>query len=165
VTLQQENKNLVNSSCLKIELTDKNEINLQNAIPIIDEKGKKLTPYEFTVTNVCETNATFDITLEILNETTFEDLDYIKNMVPNVSQEVIVQLKSLKPGNCVAFGSAFKVPVFMYVDKPSPTPLSNNVDVNQIWYHYNQGQTVTPQVQANITPIERVGNMTAGIDS
>jgi len=30
VTLQQENKNLVNSSCLKIELTDKNEINLQN---------------------------------------------------------------------------------------------------------------------------------------
>lgn len=90
-----------------------------------------------------------------------KDLDYIKNMVPNVSQEVIVQLKSLKPGNCVAFGSAFKVPVFMYVDRPNPTPLSNNVDVNQIWYHYreNQQQTiVASQAPGVVTPIERVGN-------
>ena len=82
-------------------------------------------------------------------------------MVPNVSQEVIVQLKSLKPGNCVAFGSAFKVPVFMYVDRPNPTPLSNNVDVNQIWYHYreNQQQTiVASQAPGVVTPIERVGN-------
>ena len=87
-----------------------------------------------------------------------KDLDYIKNMVPNVSQEVIVQLKSLKPGNCVAFGSAFKVPVFMYVDRPNPTPLSNNVDVNQLWYHI--ATTVqNPVEQASVTPLERVGNM------
>ncbi len=92
-----------------------------------------------------------------------KDLDYIKNMVPNVSQEVIVQLKSLKPGNCVAFGSAFKVPVFMYVEKPNPTPLSNNVDVNQLWYHYTQ-QQVTPSVlQEKIVPIERVENMESPI--
>lgn len=87
-----------------------------------------------------------------------KDLDYIKNMVPNVSQEVIVQLKSLKPGNCVAFGSAFKVPVFMYVDRPNPTPLSNNVDVNQLWYH--MATTVqNPVEQSPVTPLERVGNM------
>ena len=78
-------------------------------------------------------------------------------MVPNVSQEIIVQLKSLKPGNCVAFGNAFKVPVFMYVDKPNPTPLSNNVDVNNIWYHYTQMQTPVT-TQTTVTPIERVGN-------
>ena len=79
-------------------------------------------------------------------------------MVPNVSQEIIVQLKGLKPGNCVAFGNAFKVPVFMYMDPPNPTPLSNNVDVNQLWYHYNAGQQ-QPVTTGNITPIDRVGNI------
>lgn len=88
-----------------------------------------------------------------------KDLDYIKNMVPNVSQEVITQLKSLKPGNCIAFGSAFKVPIFMYVDKPNPAPLSNNVDVNQIWYHYVQQQVNPAVLQEKIVPIERVGNI------
>ena len=44
------------------------------------------------------------------------DLKYIKEMVPNVSSEIVLQLKNLKPGNCIAFGSAFKVPTSMYID-------------------------------------------------
>ena len=31
-----------------------------------------------------------------------KDLEYIKEMVPNVSQEITLQLKNLKPGNCIA---------------------------------------------------------------
>ncbi|MBR2828163.1 MAG: ATP-binding protein, partial [Bacilli bacterium] len=62
------------------------------------------------------------------------DLKYIKEMVPNVSSEVILQLKNLKPGNCIAFGSAFKVPLVLYVDLPNPRPLSNNVDLESVWY-------------------------------
>ncbi|MBR3049401.1 MAG: ATP-binding protein [Bacilli bacterium] len=63
------------------------------------------------------------------------DLDYIKNMVPNVSIEVVNQLKNLKPGNCIAFGSAFKIPISMYVDLPIPRPLSNNVNLESVWYN------------------------------
>lgn len=63
-----------------------------------------------------------------------KDLDYIKNMVPNVSIEIVQQLKSLQPGNCVAFGSAFKVPVSMHVEFPNPAPNSSNVDLETIWY-------------------------------
>ena len=62
------------------------------------------------------------------------DLKYIKEMVPNVSNEIVLQLKNLKPGNCIAFGSAFKVPTPMYVDLPNPRPLSNNVDLEKVWY-------------------------------
>lgn len=69
------------------------------------------------------------------------DLKYIKEMVPNVSQEIVLQLKNLKPGNCIAFGSAFKVPTSMYVDLPDPRPLSNNVDLEKVWYE----QKNTPQ--------------------
>lgn len=61
------------------------------------------------------------------------DLEYIRTMVPNVSNEIVQKLKTLKPGNCVAFGSAFKVPTFAYVEKPNPTPLSNNVDMSKVW--------------------------------
>lgn len=63
-----------------------------------------------------------------------KDLNYIKDMVPNVTTEMILQLKNLKPGNCIAFGSAFKIPTSMYMEKPNPEPLSNNVDINGIWY-------------------------------
>ena len=45
-----------------------------------------------------------------------KDLDYIRDMVPNISSEIVQQLKSLKPGNCIAFGNAFKVPISMYID-------------------------------------------------
>ena len=62
------------------------------------------------------------------------DLQYIKEMVPNVSSEVVLQLKNLKPGNCIAFGSAFQVPTSMYIDLPNPRPLSNNVDLTNVWY-------------------------------
>ena len=64
-----------------------------------------------------------------------KDLDYIKNMVPNISSEIVQQLKSLQPGHCIAFGSAFKVPISMYVELPNPTPNSNNVNLGLIWYH------------------------------
>ena len=63
-----------------------------------------------------------------------KDLEYIKNMVPNISQEIVENLKTLQPGNCIAFGSAFKVPISMYFKKPNPEPLSNNARISSIWY-------------------------------
>ena len=63
-----------------------------------------------------------------------KDLQYIKEMVPNISSEVVQQLKSLQPGNCIAFGSAFKIPISMHVEFPKPAPNSNNVDLATVWY-------------------------------
>lgn len=68
------------------------------------------------------------------------DLDYIRRMVPNVSDEIVNKLKNLKPGNCVAFGSAFKVPIYAYVEMPNPEPLSQNVDVVSAWKTKRQVQ-------------------------
>ena len=70
------------------------------------------------------------------------DLEYIRTMVPNVSNEIVLQLKNLKPGNCIAFGSAFKVPTQLYVDLPNPRPLSNNVDLENVWYNDIKETTV-----------------------
>ncbi len=63
------------------------------------------------------------------------DLDYIRTMVPNVSSEIVEKIKNLKSGNCVAFGTAFKVPIYAYVFPPSPPPLSMNVDMVKVWHN------------------------------
>ena len=76
------------------------------------------------------------------------DLKYIKEMVPNVSNEIVLQLKNLKPGNCIAFGSAFKVPTPMYVELPDPKPLSNNVDLEKVWYESTTAGINAANVQA-----------------
>jgi len=66
-----------------------------------------------------------------------KDLQYIKEMVPNVSEEVLAILKTLQPGSAIAFGSAFKVPVSLKMDKPNPEPYSSNSNIAKIWYALN----------------------------
>ena len=79
------------------------------------------------------------------------DLEYIRQMVPNVSSEVVLQLKNLKPGNCIAFGNAFKVPISMYIDIPNPRPLSNNVDLSTVWYKSVESQNLNSVGVVNST--------------
>ena len=66
MTLTQESTNVVNTACFKINFIEENEITLQNTYPISDEEGKRLTPYTFTIENICNTNATYQINLEEL---------------------------------------------------------------------------------------------------
>lgn len=61
------------------------------------------------------------------------DLDYIKKMLPNISSEIVEMQKSLQPGNCVAFGKAFKIPLIIRMDLPNPEPSSSNCDVVNRW--------------------------------
>ena len=68
ITLQQTGTNIITTGCFKIEFTDKNPINLGNNVhPITDEEGRTLTPYEFTLTNVCTSEATYFINLETVS--------------------------------------------------------------------------------------------------
>ena len=79
--LTQKGQNDIASSCFNITFTDKNNISLQKAYPILDEDGKKLTPYEFTITNTCDSYASFNVNLEVLNTTTLTNNDAVKVMI------------------------------------------------------------------------------------
>lgn len=61
------------------------------------------------------------------------DLEYIRKMLPNISSEIIEKQKSLQPGTCVAFGKAFKIPLIIKMDLPSPEPYSSNCNVIEGW--------------------------------
>jgi len=62
------------------------------------------------------------------------DLEFVRYILPNVSGNLINKLKTFHPGTCIAYGSAFKMPVVVNVDEPSPEPLSQNVDISKVWY-------------------------------
>ncbi len=81
LNLTQTGQNDIVSSCFNITFTDKDNISLQKAYPILDEEGKKLTPYEFTITNTCDSYASFNVNLEVLNTTTLTNNDAIKAMI------------------------------------------------------------------------------------
>ena len=62
------------------------------------------------------------------------DVEYIKTMVPNITNDVVKRLRILQPGNCIAFGSAFKVPVIVKVQMPNPAPTSDSCDIKNVWF-------------------------------
>ena len=62
------------------------------------------------------------------------DLEFIRNMVNNISAEMIESLRNLQSGSGIAFGTAFKVPILIQFDKPNPEPLSSNADLTKLWY-------------------------------
>lgn len=61
------------------------------------------------------------------------DLEYIKKMLPNMSEEIMEKQKSLQPGTCVAFGKAFKIPMIVKMPLPNPEPYSSNANIVATW--------------------------------
>lgn len=135
-----------------------------NIFERITKEGRKygvflglITQRPSELSDTCISQCTNFVILRMLHP---KDLEYIKNMVPNISAEIVKQLKSLKPGNCIAFGSAFKVPTSMYIDLPNPRPMSDNVNLTDVWYRpvtnismgNYQGNVVNrPQLVTNVS--------------
>lgn len=61
------------------------------------------------------------------------DVDYIKRMIPNISEQIVEKQKSLQSGTCLAFGKAFRIPLIIKMKMPDPMPLSGDADVVTIW--------------------------------
>ena len=71
ISVSQDTTNLAESKCFDLSITNKeNNISLDNAYPISNDKGKSLTPYTFTITNICDITAQYNINLEVLNTST-----------------------------------------------------------------------------------------------
>src|SRR5574344_329864 len=62
------------------------------------------------------------------------DVEYIRDMVPNITDEIVKKIKILQPGTCMAFGLAFKVPTIVKFDMPNPSPSSNSCDISNKWF-------------------------------
>ena len=61
-------------------------------------------------------------------------MEYITKMIPFMSDEISKRIQSLPPGYSYVFGTAFKLPMIVKLDMPNPTPISNNVNIQKVWY-------------------------------
>ena len=82
--VSQDMDNVISTTdCFDITLANQsNAIKLDNAYPITDTKGKTLTPFTFSIKNVCDTAVAYTVSLENLEGTTLAS-DYLKVMVNN----------------------------------------------------------------------------------
>ena len=63
-----------------------------------------------------------------------EDFQMIASMTSSIPMEELIKLKTLRRGVALGFGSAFATSFLVELEMPSPTPLSNNVDIQKTWY-------------------------------
>ena len=131
-----------------------NDVNLlgYNIFERISKEGRKygvflglVTQRPSELSDTCISQCNNFVVLRILHP---KDLNYIKEMIPNITNEIVLQLKDLKPGSCIAFGVAFRVPLAIKIDIPNPRPLSDNVNINDVWYntYTNVNNVSTPTV-------------------
>ncbi len=65
------------------------------------------------------------------------DIRYIREMVPNITDEIVKFLRLLQPGSCVCFGLAFNVPTIVRFKMPNPAPDSYSSNISGIWFVEN----------------------------
>lgn len=93
---------------------------------ILDLITQRPTELSETVISQCSNFLIFKI-----NHPT--DLEYIRKMVPNISNDVIEKQKSLQAGTCVAFGRMMKIPMIVKMGLPNPPPQSSNAEIFEKW--------------------------------
>jgi len=94
VSVSQTNKNIVKSSCLNLSISnEENVIKLEKQIPIMNEEGKNLTPYTFTVNNTCNSMMAYSLNLEELEGSTLAS-KYIMTMINDKSYVNMATLSS-----------------------------------------------------------------------
>ena len=93
-------------------------------LDLISQRPSELSQ---TVLSQCSNFIVFKITHP-------KDLDYIKPMIPFISEELIEKIKNLPVGNCLTFGSLFTIPTIVKVDPASPLPSSNSCDISNTWF-------------------------------
>jgi hypothetical protein len=81
------------------------------------------------------------------------DVEYIRKMVPNITDEIVEKQKSLQSGTCLSFGLAFKIPLIVKMEMPNPSPLSSNCDVVNIW-NGHEGSNNT-YIESNTSSIQQ----------
>ncbi len=90
VTAVQANDNIVKSGCFEISFVEDagSTILVENAFPVTDSEGMNSSPYIFSVENTCDLNATYQVNLEVLNNTTL-DKTLINGMLDTNTPDVM----------------------------------------------------------------------------
>ena len=94
ITDDSMNKNNATTDCFKMSYNDSNDINLEKAYPISEAEGSTLTPYTFTIKNLCNNNMMYEIDLETLNSSSLST-DYIRIKLNTDNSSILSQKEAI----------------------------------------------------------------------
>ena len=80
-----------------------------------------------------------------------DDLNIIKGISLNISDDSFNKIKTLRPGMGMVFGTAFKVPLLVNFPLPNPLPTSPDIRIDTVWYGDNE-----EKVDDNVADVTRV---------
>ncbi len=63
-----------------------------------------------------------------------KDLEIVKGISTNLTEEGVEKLKTLNPGTAICFGTGFKIPLIVKMELPVPLPESTSLKINGLWY-------------------------------
>ncbi len=78
----QKKKNLVQLDCFNVQFNEITGSNIQllNAFPLTDSEGQELDPYKFSISNECANYASYQVRIEIKEESKLDD-EFLKVML------------------------------------------------------------------------------------
>ena len=84
--------------CFKIYFSEPNQITLINVKPVLENEGKKTSPYTITVTNVCNDKKDLQIRLNVLSNSTIKSDSLSVNATGslNINSSYYTDLKTTK---------------------------------------------------------------------
>lgn len=63
-----------------------------------------------------------------------DDLEIVKGISSNVTDDTLEKIKTLHTGMGLVFGTAFKIPLLVKFSLPNPLPISTNLKIENVWY-------------------------------
>ena len=76
--LSGEKVQSIKTGCLKVEMSDKGDVTIENASPETDEEGLEEDPYIYTIKNTCSVDAYYISTLNVTNNSNIDNISKIK---------------------------------------------------------------------------------------
>lgn len=144
-TKKQDEMNVIaTSACFDVKLEDnKSPINLASAYPISDTDGEATTPYTFKITNICNNKVNYDINLESLENTTFNNSSIKVSFDNNVKLyslydqvntyfESSIDSRHLTSGVLNKKGDSVEYNLRLWIDKDAPVTEQNKIFESKI---------------------------------
>ena len=92
----QNSTNTLAATCIELEFSGEDSVNLTNVYPISDSEGLKTTPYKFKIKNKCKNYLEYMVIASVINVTNPLDSKYVKVNLSGDNEMNSVALSSLK---------------------------------------------------------------------
>ena len=111
-----------NTGILDLKFIEDEQINIENAFPVIDSEGQKSNPYTLTIKNTGTLPYLFDLRMLSTNEDNVIDMKYIKFQVNNNKSNTLYATSNVIASNILLYPDeeiTFQIKVWLDINTPN----------------------------------------------